>query len=39
MAMELGWVPPTPWFLLKAALATRRAKRRDARARRAASAS
>jgi predicted ester cyclase len=28
MAMQLGWVPPTPWFLLKAALATRRAKRR-----------
>ena len=27
MAMQLGWVPPTPWFLLKMALATRRARR------------
>lgn len=30
MAMQLGWVPPTPWFLLKAAMATRRARRREA---------
>jgi predicted ester cyclase len=27
MAMQLGWVPPTPWFLVKTALATRRARR------------
>jgi hypothetical protein len=33
-AMQLGWVPPTPWFLLKAALATRRARRREATRRR-----
>ena len=30
MAMQLGWIPPTPWFLLKAAMATRRARRREA---------
>jgi predicted ester cyclase len=30
MAMQLGWIPPTPWFLLKAAVATRRARRREA---------
>ncbi len=30
MAMQLGWVPPSPWFLLKAAVATRRARRREA---------
>jgi predicted ester cyclase len=30
MAMQLGWIPPTPWFLLKAAIATRRARRREA---------
>jgi predicted ester cyclase len=30
MAMQLGWVPPTPWFLLKMAIATRRARRREA---------
>ena len=23
MAMQLGWIPPSPWFLLKAAMATR----------------
>jgi hypothetical protein len=27
MAMQLGWVPPTPRFLVKTALATRRARR------------
>ena len=26
-AMQLGWVPPSPWFLLKMAMATRRARR------------
>jgi predicted ester cyclase len=26
-AMQLGWVPPTPWYLLRMALATRRARR------------
>ncbi len=30
MAVQLGWVPPSPWFLLKAALATRRARKREA---------
>jgi predicted ester cyclase len=30
MAMQLGWVPPTPWFLLEAHLATRRARRGEA---------
>ena len=29
-AMQLGWVPPTPWFLVKALMATRRARRREA---------
>ena len=29
-AMQLGWIPPTPWFLLKSAMATRRARRREA---------
>jgi hypothetical protein len=29
-AMQLGWVPPTPWFLARALLATRRARRREA---------
>jgi ketosteroid isomerase-like protein len=28
-AMQLGWVPPTPWFLVKALLATRRARKRE----------
>lgn len=28
-AMQLGWVPPTPWFLFKALLATRRARRQE----------
>jgi predicted ester cyclase len=26
-AFQLGWVPPSPWFLLRAALAKRRARR------------
>ena len=30
MAMQVGWVPPTPWFLLKALVATRRARRGEA---------
>ena len=30
MAMQLGWVPPTPRFLLRALLATRRARRQEA---------
>ena len=29
-AMQLGWIPPTPWYLVKMALATRRARRREA---------
>jgi predicted ester cyclase len=29
MAMQLGWVPPSPLFLIKAALATRRSRRRE----------
>jgi predicted ester cyclase len=29
-AMQLGWIPPTPWFLFKAAIATRRARRGEA---------
>ena len=28
-AMQLGWVPPTPWFLIKAFVATRHARRRE----------
>lgn len=28
MAMQLGWLPPSPWYLLKMAVATRRARRR-----------
>jgi predicted ester cyclase len=35
-AEQLGWVPPSPLFLLRQARATRRARRRDARAARAA---
>ncbi|MCH5645080.1 ester cyclase [Gordonia sp. ABSL49_1] len=27
MAMQLGWVPPSPWFLWRCYLATRRARR------------
>lgn len=27
MALQLGWVPPTPWFLLRCAVATSRARR------------
>ena len=30
MAMQLGWIPPSPWYLVKMALATRRARRREA---------
>jgi predicted ester cyclase len=29
-AMQVGWIPPSPLFLLKMALATRRARRREA---------
>ena len=29
-AMQLGWIPPTPWFLVRALVATRRARRREA---------
>jgi ketosteroid isomerase-like protein len=29
-AMKLGWIPPSPWYLLKMVLATRRARRREA---------
>ena len=29
-AMQLGWVPPTPWFLLRMFLATRRARKAEA---------
>jgi len=29
-AMQLGWIPPSPWFLVKMAMATRRARRREA---------
>jgi len=29
-AMQLGWIPPSPWYLVKMALATRRARRREA---------
>jgi predicted ester cyclase len=27
MALQLGWVPPSPWFLVRCALATSRARR------------
>jgi predicted ester cyclase len=30
-ALQLGWTPPTPLYLLRMFLATRRARRRDAR--------
>jgi predicted ester cyclase len=30
-AMQLGWVPPTPRYMLRMALARRRARRREAR--------
>ena len=30
-AMQLGWIPPSPWYLAKMALATRRARKRAAR--------
>jgi predicted ester cyclase len=29
MAMQVGWIPPTPGFLLRCALATRKARRRQ----------
>lgn len=29
-AMQLGWIPPSPWYLVKMALATRRARKRVA---------
>jgi predicted ester cyclase len=29
-AMQLGWIPPTPWFLIRAFIATRRARRNEA---------
>lgn len=29
-AMQLGWIPPSPWYLLKMAMATRKARRREA---------
>lgn len=28
-AVQLGWIPPSPWFLLRCARATRRARRRE----------
>jgi len=28
-AMQLRWIPPTPWFLVRMALATRRARRHE----------
>jgi predicted ester cyclase len=31
MALQLGWVPPSPWYLLRCARATSRARRRAAR--------
>jgi predicted ester cyclase len=30
-AQQLGWVPPSPWFLLRSALATHRARREPRR--------
>ena len=27
MALQLGWVPPSPWYLLRCAVATSRARR------------
>ena len=30
-AMQLGWIPPSPWYLAKMTLATRRARKRAAR--------
>jgi predicted ester cyclase len=30
-AMQLGWIPPSPWYLAKMALATRRARKRAGR--------
>jgi hypothetical protein len=32
MALQLGWIPPSPWFLVRVALATRRARRKADRA-------
>jgi predicted ester cyclase len=34
MALQLGWVPPSPWYLLRCAVATSRARRAAARERR-----
>jgi predicted ester cyclase len=31
MALQLGWVPPSPWYLLRCARATSRARRQAAR--------
>lgn len=31
MALQLGWVPPSPWYLLRCAAATARARRAAAR--------
>ena len=33
-AMQLGWIPPSPWYLAKMALATRRARTRGQAAQR-----
>ena len=33
-AMQLGWVPPSPWYLVKMALTTRKARKRAATDRR-----
>ena len=33
-AMQLGWIPPSPWYLAKMALATRRARKSAARSQR-----
>jgi predicted ester cyclase len=30
MAMQLGWIPPSPWYLVRMAIATWRARRREA---------
>ena len=30
-AMQLGWLPPSPWYLVRMAVATRRARRQEAR--------
>ena len=33
-AVQLGWIPPSPWYQAKMALATRRARTRAARSQR-----